>query len=359
MTSNTERIPVGDVVSIYRRGAGGIFTAEYQWNGQHQRQSLRTKNKKIAIQRAVKLEASLLAGTHQQAPPRSTIRQAITCYIEHLTTEGRRPKTTVKYAGVLNNFAEFGEARGFNCLAQVTPARFDEYRADRRQNHSPKSMFNDGVIIKQFIRWCRTRRLIADNPLEECKLRKPPMVPKDRPSLAQVDQVLAAGPEPLRTYLATLAFTGMRSGQLQRLRPRDVDLDGNWITIQPVPGAKTHVPVTVPIHPRLRPILEAVSKRSRPWFFTAGPSNRYPDGQQWINPKKLNDEFEKLAKKLGQPVGASTAVSLCIRSEVFSRPFVSIRGYRSAPSTPGWDIAPISPWRRCTTSFRTLIRNSS
>ena len=93
-----------------------------------------------------------------------------------------------------------------------------------------------------------------------------------------MDAILAACPERLHTQLSVLAFTGMRSGQLQRLRPQDVDLVGNWIVIQAVPGAKTHLPVKVPIHPRLRPLLAAVPKRTRPWFFTAVPAAATPRG---------------------------------------------------------------------------------
>ena len=66
---------------------------------------------------------------------------------------------------------------------------------------------------------------------------------------------------------------------------------------------KTNVPVTVPIHPRLRPILEAVPKKSRPWFFTAAASNHCPTGEHWINPNALNKDFEGLLKKLGMPAG--------------------------------------------------------
>ena len=66
--------------------------------------------------------------------------------------------------------------------------------------------------------------------------------------------------EPLRSQLAVLAFTGMRAGELQRLRPEDVDLVGGWVHIRSRPGAetKTRESRKVPIHPRLRAVLEAL-----------------------------------------------------------------------------------------------------
>ncbi len=89
----------------------------------------------------------------------------------------------MKYRGLLGNFAEFAETEGTTSLSQLSVAVFDAYRASRKPTHSPKSMFTDGVVLKQFLRWCKTRRLIVENPLEDYKLRKPPTVPKEKPSL--------------------------------------------------------------------------------------------------------------------------------------------------------------------------------
>jgi integrase len=85
------------------------------------------------------------------------------------------------------------------------------------------------VIIKQLLKWAKSRKLIQENPLAEIKLGKPPLVPKGGPSPDQVDQIVGAFDGSARTMVAVLAFTGMRSGELQRLRPEDLDLRGNWI----------------------------------------------------------------------------------------------------------------------------------
>ena len=119
-------------------------------------------------------------GPHLRA---TTIKQAVKRYIDYLMTASRRPKTITKYGGLLNDFAEYAEGHGFPNLSQLTAEHFDAYRASRKPTHLDKSMYNDGVIIKQFIKWCKTRRLLHENPLEHCRLRKPLLVPKDRPSL--------------------------------------------------------------------------------------------------------------------------------------------------------------------------------
>jgi integrase len=155
------------------------------------------------------------------------------------------------------------------------------------------------------LRWCCRRHWLAAHPLADVKLRKPVLEPRGGPSLEQVNSILSAARGHLKLVFAMLAFTGIRSGECQRLRPEDVDLSGNWISIQSRLGGetKTRRSRRIPIHPRLRALLEAVPRTHRQWFFTAGRSTRYPDGGHCINPKKLNEGFLKLAARLGMPTG--------------------------------------------------------
>ena len=46
-----------------------------------------------------------------------------------------------------------------------------------------------------------------------------------------------------------------------------------------------------------------MSNRDRPWFFTATPSEKYPDGNHNISTKHLNEDLLKLLKKLNLPAG--------------------------------------------------------
>jgi excisionase family DNA binding protein len=125
------------------------------------------------------------------------------------------------------------------------------------------------------------------------------------PSLAEVDRILAALEEPDRTPVAVLAFTGMRSGELQRLKPDDVDLAGNFLHVVSRAGAetKTRQSREVPIHARLRPLLAALPRRARPWLFVAPPGRACTSGARPLNVKRLNERFLAALKVLGLPAG--------------------------------------------------------
>ncbi|MEX0775227.1 MAG: hypothetical protein WD042_05880 [Phycisphaeraceae bacterium] len=76
-----------------------------------------------------------------------------------------------------------------------------------------------------------TRDLVAVDPLRKVKLRKPVRERKWSPPVDAIEQILAAAAQPLADRLAVLAFTGMRSGECQRLECGQMDLAGNWIHI--------------------------------------------------------------------------------------------------------------------------------
>jgi len=280
--------------------------AEFSRDGRHCRRSLKTTNKKVAEDRAVRLAAVLVDGTYRSPPSAISLRQAADDYLAHLETEGRAPRTLIKYTGVFAVFVDFLAGQGVTRLAQVAAAHYDRFRAERkRAGRHIKTMYTEGVIVKQMFRWAKTRRLIAENPLADIRVSKPPLEPRGGPDLAAINRILAALSDPDRVMNAVLAFTGMRSGELQRLTPDDLDLVGNWIRIVSRVGAetKTRRSRKVPVHQHLRAILSGLPIRGRRWLFTDSMSSTSTGDVRPVNVKKLNERFLATLKRLGLPAG--------------------------------------------------------
>jgi integrase len=317
MTENN-RIRIGDRVTIFARGKNKIYCADFWNEGKHQRVSLKTRNQKTAVQRAVNLDRDLTTGTFSRAPAPMPIREAIEKYLSYLEIEGKAASTIKRYRGELHGFRDFQEEHHAGLLTKITPALFDEFRALRKKGTTTKkpieasTLNHEGVVIKQFLKWCRSRKFVMQHPLEDYDLEKPKREPKAGPSLDQVNQILAACKEPQGTVLTQLAFTGCRSGSAQQCRPEDLDLAGNWLHIRSRPGARTKSgrSYKVPIHPRLRPCLERLPNRARPWLYTEPPSREFPNGDHRINTKRLNEYFLKVAGDLGMPVGRKSGFTV-------------------------------------------------
>ncbi|MFV1965254.1 MAG: tyrosine-type recombinase/integrase [Pirellulaceae bacterium] len=130
--------------------------------------------------------------------------------------------------------------------------------------------------------------------------------------MEQINSTLKLADDRRRPILAMLAFTGMRSGECRHLQSQDIDFRDNWIHIESRDGyeTKTGDSRRVPIHPRLLVNLKRFSKRERPWFFTSPATPKYPDGDHFINTKKLNEYFLELLKKLEIPAGRDGGFTL-------------------------------------------------
>jgi integrase len=265
------------------------------------------------MRRAAKLEQSLESEpvkfqmpAHPSKPTCSmTLAAAATEFVLFSETEGRRRKTIVKQRGILNRFTVYAQDNQVRGLDDVDLRLIDKYRAFRKKKLRPKSMSNEGQLLKQFLGWCAERELIERNPLAEQKFTPPRPTPRGGPTLEQINDLLRASSVVRRPVIAIAAFSGVRIGDIASLLVRDVDFTNNWLYIVSRSGFESKSGDTwkVPIHPRLREILESVPRRDAGWFLTAQPSSKYPLGDHHINAKHANEDFIKVLKSLGIPAG--------------------------------------------------------
>lgn len=309
MSENCERIRIGDFVTIYPRGKKKVYTADICKDGKHSRRTLATTQLKIAKERGRRLDRDVADGLYEPLPPKSapaTTEQAIDEFCTFLKTEQRRRKTLTKYRGVLlRKFMVFAREEGKVLMRDVDLRLIDRYRAAQVDQISPRSMHNEGVILKTFLGWCVDRDLLPHNPLAKQKFRRPKHEPVGGPTLAQIDAILAAATPARLAPLAMLAFTGMRAGECQHLLPEDVDLKNGWIHIVSREGAETKTGESrkVPVHPRLAAFLAQLPRPRGKWYFTSQPSRKFPQGGHHLSMKRINEDFQRLLVKLEIPVG--------------------------------------------------------
>lgn len=304
--SSSTRIPIGNRVTISPRGKKKTWNAEFWFDGQHRRKSLKTQNKKVAIERALKLELELQEGEYQSISQSVTIEDAIEQYLDSLKANNRAKKTIVRYRGELERFQKFCHENKVRFLSRISPTLFDRYRSWRSESLQPASLYHESMACKQLLNWAVSRQLIAVSPLAKYKLQKPPRRHRKPPSVLELKAIEEASTEQNRLLIKVLAMTGIRSGELRQLRVQDVDIKGNWLHVISREDAptKNRQSRKVPIHETLKPLLiDHMKGRQDGWLFTAEPSTKYPAGDHWINTKKLNDRLVNLLKRLKLPAG--------------------------------------------------------
>jgi integrase len=305
-----QRTQVGLRVTIYPRGKKHIYSADFHFEGKHRRKSLKTTNKREAMRRAMSLEQRLSSGDyatdlHIEQQRELTISDAVSMFINVSTTEGLRPKSIIKQRGILRCFTDFSKSQGTVSLSRVDLLLVDKYRSARKPDLSDKSMCHEGQLLKQFLACCCERQLIRRNPLEHSKFSPPKYAPRGGPSLQEINAILAAASPHRRPILATLAMTGLRSGEVAHLRVEDVDLEKDWIHVVSRRGLETKTGDSwkVPIHPRLHAFLEEARLHGPGFFFRSPASKKYPAGDHIISSKHLNEEFLRILKRLGIKAG--------------------------------------------------------
>ncbi len=291
--------PVGELVSIFLRGS--TWWANWQQNDSQHRKTLKTKSLKEARLRAVRLEAELLSGVHQQKIKAAGLEEVITEYDRHLETERRRPKTLTKYRGIFKHLRRIAEDQGVRSVDRITISFLDKYRHARVvAGVCISTVCNECVVIRQLVNFARSRDLLSGDPLRGLKIKEPKPAPQPCFSREEVARILEASQEPQRSIFTVLADTGARIGEIEWLTWDDVDFRRNVLHIRPKDDwiPKTGDQRAIPMTDRVARLLKSRPRQHR-WVFTAGASKKYPQGGHRISERRLLCSLKRLLKRLG------------------------------------------------------------
>lgn len=297
---NTNYERVGEIASIFNRN--GAWYINMQFRGKQIRKSLKTSNKKEARSRALALERELLNGDTAKTVSTEPvlIADAIEALMQSCEAEELRPKTIKKYKQVLKDVNDFAESHNFYHLYQLDFGFVDLYRQFRKQQGAkPKTIHTEMGVIRRLVRFAKTRRLIAEDPLEGLRLSEPKTEPQPFWVQDEVDQILKSCSKLHRALFTLLAETGMRIGELRWLTWGDVNLELGLIHIRPKDDwtTKTGNVRAIPMSKRAREVLQKLPRHSR-WVFTAKASSRYPRGDHQISERRLLESLKRTLKKL-------------------------------------------------------------
>lgn len=325
-TDGSERI--GEHVRIFQRGK--TWYANFQFNRQQHRQSLKTSNKKEARRRAAQIDVQLTVGLWKPAIEAVTIAKAVEDYLTMLTGIGRAPKTLSKYRNVLGKVDGLAAQRRIKDLDGLNLQFLDAYQKMRTdQNAAPKTKYNECVIMRQLLIFAVSRSMLAVDPMKGAKLKKPKPTVQPCWTKEQVQVILQAAPPELLPALTLLAETGMRYGELAWLTWKDVDFQANVLWIRPKDGwkPKSGDQRAIPLSDTARTVLEGLSRHAD-WVVTMPPTAKNPDCCRRWTERRLLDGLKCVLKK----------VDLIGKLHTFRHSFISHALLRGTP------VAVVKQW---------------
>ena len=262
---------IGKRVSIFVKGR--VWYANHQEGPKQKRTSLRTRNHEVARQKARAIEAELSGAVPRQAGT-FDIAAAVQAYIDWQDSNDRAPKTMVKYRDVLTRFAAHCRDAGVRLMHAITTQTVDEFAIRRRRDGmAAKTIYTELTIVRQWLNFTVTRRMLAVSPVSGTKLVKPKPGPRDYWRQQQLDAIVEAARGPYKAAFVLMAETGMRIGEVVHLTQDDLTLTGPAPVahIRPkdvVPGARPWRPKNgeqraVPLSPRAVAMLRDLPRRRR------------------------------------------------------------------------------------------------
>lgn len=233
--------------------------------------SLRTEVRSEAIRAARALAKTLRKdGTLPPPPPDPDIQQLVDQYVQYQLDRGHAPKTVGKYKLVLGVVADWAKGDGVAKATAFDERRywaFHRWMAD--QGYGAKTRYDRLVLVKQLFKWAARTQAIQRNPISGADLPQKP-APTVQPcfSPSQVGALLSAADETYRPVFASMAYAGLRFGEVRDLEWDDVRFgDGTSGSLLIRRGGSTGTTKTgrnrrIPLHPALRSILETLPRRT-------------------------------------------------------------------------------------------------
>jgi len=173
---------------------------------------------------------------------------------------------------------------------QITPERVEQYLEAQRGDKATRTLNKAVVALKTMLEWARKAGKIKSNPVAELSRVGKPAKSDRALDVHEAERLLAISPEPYHTLWLAFLTTGMRRGELVKLRWPEVDFATDTIRILP-DTTKSKRQRDVPIVPELRERLMALryeAKNPDGYVFTN------QDGGPWVN--NLGRRFDRCAE---------------------------------------------------------------
>lgn len=288
------------------------FWATFSANGKQRFVSLEVFKRDDAIREAHRLAHRLETQTQPLAERKGIkLGEIVDAYLGLLKGRGRAFKTMEKYTYVLKKLQTWWEKRGNKAASRFTVTDFYGFKEQlERDGMSQKTIADRLMIVRQLLKWASSKakpRLLPTNPIADEPLMQANSPQQPCFSPEQVNVLLDSADPILRPIFATMAYTGMRFGEVRDLMWNHVQLREKGGAIRVYGGGsgrdggpKDHEHRTVPVNAELARILSAMPREQARVFSQPG-TKKWPYGSRPLDQTQLLKALKRLCKQVGFP----------------------------------------------------------
>lgn len=274
--------------------ADGIYQRNRSWyweswiNGQRFRRFIgRNISKKVAREIAVRIRAEIVSGNFGfgKKVKHITFDEARDKF-EAWAEANKKPQSVRSYKEALRQLAASFSGKTLN---EISSFLIEGHRQRRVKAGVKVRVNRELAVLKNLFNRCKEWKLFeGENPVTSVKQTKEPKQRLRFLEPEEVERLLAACPEPLRTQVLLGVYCGLRlRSEGLTLRWHDIDFARSTVTVQAA-WAKTGKTRTIPMNSLVREALQRLPKKSE-WVFTK------PNGRPYTAVRG----FEKARKAAG------------------------------------------------------------
>jgi integrase len=238
-------------MSIYLRKKSWYY--DFVHKGQRYTGSFGPVSRTVAKEELARKKAEVVEGRLNPAKARKSPRfDAFADQYLDWMKANRKPLTVARVATTLERVkACFGQKR----LSDLTPWHLEQFKKVRKEEgRAPGTINLDVSVVKALLYKAQEWGKLAEHPVKHVKLLQNPRQKTRFLSEEEEARLLAACSPALQRVVTVGLLTGFRRQELTSLRPEDVDLDRDTISVA-VCYSKNGESRTLPIGPRLRAAL--------------------------------------------------------------------------------------------------------
>ena len=251
-----------------RRVESRLYAAEYRdETGKQVCESLDTRSRLEARRKAIQIFGRIEQGQPRVVEVKLTVEQLVDDYFSATKAKGLAPKSVWKYDADLKKLKDFCHEQRITLAHRFGREQLFAYREYLvAKEYAEKTVYGALTLAKQVFKWGHQEGRLREYRLVNAKIAKAKAQPQPCFTTEQVDLIIANSEGLEKVAFATLAYAGLRIGELEQLQWADVQLnsgDLGMFHIRRGGSAGTTKDKDhrfVPIHPRIRPLIEQLSR---------------------------------------------------------------------------------------------------
>ncbi len=215
----------------------------------------------------------LQEGRQRVVDAKLKVDELVDAYFDVAKAKDVAKKTEWKYRTDLDKLKEFCRQRRISLAHRFGREAFFAYRqwlADK--GYADKTIYGALTLAKQVFKWGFQEGKLRGYRLVAARIAKARAKPQPYFTTEQVELVVANSERAERVAFATLAYAGLRIGELEQLQWSDVQRDRGDLGMFHIRRGGSNGTTKdkdhrfVPIHPRIRPLLDALPRTGEQVF---------------------------------------------------------------------------------------------